>query len=193
MRKYNRQMALMLKEAEKMEPHKKEIFRIKHTSEIQENLLKKLDTFKIVDRKEILKVFAYDVYKSEKSIHDSILWISDREDLRGTASDMIDMLCDLGMAARVTATRERKIIKSRTMVQIKQIRLWSKQEIELEKFSEATQVIVTEREAVINETTLNLGEENSISAGSYEIKEVAHVISRKTQRPLKKSISVLLF
>jgi hypothetical protein len=63
---------------------------------IQIELLTKMSAYSIEERKLIVKSWAYDIYKSNRMVHDSVLWITSKQGLRGIAEDTIEMLADIG-------------------------------------------------------------------------------------------------
>ncbi len=65
-------------------------------AEVQENLLNEMAVFTGDERIEISKSWAYQIYKSDRAVHDSILWIADKDDLIGTATSTIQMLANVG-------------------------------------------------------------------------------------------------
>ncbi|MDF1612622.1 hypothetical protein [Stygiobacter electus] len=94
LREYNQKISELIEttKEENEEERKKGI------EEIQTKLLEKINIYTIEERKEISKAWAYEIYKTEKSVHDSILWISSKENLRGTGEDTIEMLAEIGLA-----------------------------------------------------------------------------------------------
>lgn len=136
LRKYNREIAEMLKSIDSIPLNERANARIAGTRQIQEELLQRLGSFKTADRVELAKVFAYEIYKTDRAVHDSILWMSDTDELRGTASDTIDMLCDLGLGYRITKKKERKKIIANVKSSMQVIRIWAKHEISIEQFTQ---------------------------------------------------------
>jgi len=125
-------------------------------------------------------------------VHDSILWIGDKEGLKGTVDDMIDMLADCGLALHIkkNGTLKRYIELKKTELPIKSIRLWRKEEISI--LPEGKEIMILERKALLGDSEFNLGEECDIKDGIYRIKEITPAYSKKTNARLKNSITVLI-
>ncbi len=70
-------------------------------AEVQTELLTELSKFTEDERVEIANSWAYQIYKSDRAIHDSILWISDKENLKGTATSTIQMLSNIGEGLQI--------------------------------------------------------------------------------------------
>ncbi len=88
LKQYRKTMAISLSQAKDESARKNAI------NSVQKSLLEILNRFSLDERRLIARVFAYQTYKSESQVHDSVLWIGDKNELRGTASDTIEMLAD---------------------------------------------------------------------------------------------------
>ncbi|MCL5030056.1 MAG: hypothetical protein M1480_13665 [Bacteroidetes bacterium] len=191
---YNRDIAIMLETTKNVD--NAELIRKEKIEAIQTKLLKKLSVYSLGDRQLIVNVFAYEIYKSSSSVHDSILWIGDKGNNRGTTSDMIEMLANVGLAYHIkkngSVTRYAELTE--VISELKQIRVWSKEELRADIFSSASEIMVDDKSVLINDKILNLGDECKITSGSYKIKNVVQSVSRKNNsRFLKNSITVYLF
>ena len=192
LRKYNRQIAEMLKSINSIPQNERETVRIEGTKQIQEELLLRLSTFKTADRVELAKVFAYEIYKTDGSVHDSILWMSDTDDLRGTASDTIAMLCDLGFGYRITKKKERKKIIANVKSSMQVIRIWAKHEISIDQFTQIDMIQIEANRLNLNNKSFRLGDDTPMSDGLYKVKEVVPYKSRKSKSTSKNSILIYI-
>ena len=101
LKNYNRQIAILLERTNDWPNDEREDYRAAEIEKIKSQLLTELNSYSIKERIQIVKAMTYNIYKSQSYIHDSILWISSRENLRGTSEDTIEMLGCLGIAYHV--------------------------------------------------------------------------------------------
>ena len=193
MKNYNQKIAI-LRESTK-DKNNPETLRTEGIEKIQNSLLKELGKFTGDERYLIVNIWSYNIYKSVAAVHDSILWIGDKDDLRGTASDTIEMLANTGFAFHVNndeyLKRFREVHEPST--ELKQIRVWSKEELRAEDFSGFTQLTIQGKEVLLGDAVLNLGDEFKIENNTYPIKTVVQSLSRKNKDiPLKNSLTIYL-
>lgn len=195
MKDYNKAIAIMLDGTKNLEIAEAELKRKEGIEIIQTKLLSKLSRYTSEERSELAKVFAYETYKTNRAVHDSILWIGDKDDLRGTADDTIEMLSNLGLAMHVKSNGSVKRYKeiSNTAPEISSIRLWSKEELSAEVFVDETELIVESGSVLLGASKLNLGQECEITDGIYKINDIINSRSRKdNNRLLRKSLTVYI-
>lgn len=190
---YNRSMAIMLDKTGKLVPELREIRRKEGIEKIQAALLKNLSSYTDEERTEIVKVFAYEVYK-KYAVHDSILWIGDKETLEGTACYTIKMLANLGLAEHIKSNGDVKRFKEIRNVSpgIRAIRLWSKERLSAESFSDQKEIYVESGEAILGNRKLTLGDECRVTDGKYGIINIVNSKSRKTSAKLHNSLTLYL-
>ena len=99
MKGYNQSIAILLESTKDKDDA--EILRRDGIESIQMNLLNEMSGYTNEERAMIINVMAYEIYKGSGAVHDSILWIGDKDALRGTASDTIRMLANTGLAYHV--------------------------------------------------------------------------------------------
>ena len=193
---YNQSIAILLEKTSKLKTSEKETQRKTGIDEIQSHLLKKMNAFSQDERIMIVQNWAYEIYKTPKAVHDSILWIGDKEELIGTASDTIFMLANDGLAMQVKSDGDvfsRYIEEKKVQLNLDSIRLWSKEELKAEEFSSIDQIAVEGKSAFIGDLILNIGDECKIIDGIYKIKTVTQSVSRKNRMMfLKNSLTVYL-
>jgi hypothetical protein len=150
--------------------------------------------FDDVERAHITKAWAYEIYKGEKAVHDSILWISGDGELRGTGDDTIEMLADVGIAYQVKRNGSVKRVceKSNSVPGVFSIRVWSKEELTQEMFAAVATIEVIGNEVIAGNLTCNLGNEISIDNGIYSIRRISPSYSRKNNYQLKNSLTITL-
>ena len=190
---YNREIAIMLESTKDME--NAEFIRKEKIEAIQLDLLKELSGFSKDERVLIVNVCAYEIYKGNSAVHDSILWIGDKDNLRGIAADTIEMLANSGLANHVkkngSITRYAELKKATT--ELKEIRVWSKEEIRPEKYLGIIEILAEGNQILIGDTFLNLGDECKLKEGCYKIKTIVKSISRKDRnRVLKNSLTIYI-
>lgn len=102
--KYNRSVAIRMEDTKNLPV--KERFEARKIDDLQEVVLKRLVRYSLTERKAIIRKWAYDIYRSEAYVHDSILFIESKstgEILPGTLDLFIDVLADLGLAKHVSS------------------------------------------------------------------------------------------
>jgi hypothetical protein len=194
LKSYNRKIAILLDRTKELPTEEKENIRAVEIEKIQKQFLTELNGFSKDERAEIVKSIAYQIYKSESFVHDSILWISGKENLCGTADDMIEMLANIEVAAHVKKNGdvERYFEKRVNICETKMIRVWSKEKVFANNFSACSEILIAANQVLIGETILNLGEEIKIEEGSYQIKNIVQAISKKNNSVLSNSLAVYL-
>jgi len=193
---YNKQMAIMLEGTKDLPLGEQEEKRRVEIERIQSDLLKRMKVFSSDERTLIVKAIAYEIYRSPKAVHDSILWIGDKEDLQGTAADTITMLGNIGIGHHIEVEDNkltRRIEKRKESAVIREIRLWSKDELKAELYSGMAELVIENGKALIGDEILNLGDECLAANGIYNIKSVVQSISRKSRvQVLKNSLTIYL-
>src|ERR1035437_3129505 len=193
LRNYNRQIAIMLEQT-KDEPDK-ELLRREGIEKVQSVLRENLSGYSTDERSLLVNSWAFTIYKSPAAVHDSILWISDHEELSGTANDMINMLSNAGKAFQIKKNgniQRYHEIKQPT-IRINSMRVWQKEEINISEFAGINEIIIDNKSVLVGEHILNLGEEVKIPDGVYMVKETMPSISRKDcRRILKNSMTIYL-
>lgn len=192
---YNRNVAILIDKINDLEPEARESIMKLELDNIRKDLLKKMQIFTKNERRVIVQVFAYETYRSNNRIHDSILWINYQEELQGTASDMIDVIISLKQGCHINFQSEKERYTEYTPPKnaANVIRVWSKKEINVEDFKDAETIRIKDKKVLIGSYLFNLGDECNADEGTFKIKEVAQSISRKDNRKmLKNSVSVYL-
>lgn len=195
MKRYNKSMAIMLDKSSNLPVNERVFARRNGIEQIQKELLLRLAEFSIEERALISNVFAFEIYKGNRSVHDSILWLRDMEELRGTASDTIKMLADIGIAQQVkkNGTVERYYQKKLTPVKVDHIRIWSKESTAFDDFNSAREMLIESGDVLIDDHVFKIGDECQIHDGIYSVKCVARSVSRKNSKSfLKNSITVYI-
>jgi hypothetical protein len=189
---YNRKIGTLLGRTGNLLSETRENVRSKEIEQIQRQFLEELDHFSYNEKVEIVKSLAYNIYKSPSYVHDSILWISNKGELQGTAEIMIEMLANLEVAAHVKRNGEitRFFEKKTTSVDSQSIRVWSKDKLSSNNFIDNKELLISGDQALIGETILNLGEEVNIEDGIYVIKSIVPSISKKNGFILNNSLSI---
>jgi hypothetical protein len=101
LKKYNKQIAILLEKTKNLQRADK-MKEIKEKVEsIQSDYLVELSKYTSEERYKIILSISYEIYKSSSSVHDSILWINDKNSANGTALDMIEILSKIGEAFTV--------------------------------------------------------------------------------------------
>ncbi|RJR09295.1 hypothetical protein C4588_05040 [Candidatus Parcubacteria bacterium] len=194
LKNYNRQMAILLDSTKDLEMDERELKRKKGIENIQHELLISLTDYNKEERSLIVKSWAYEIYKGDKAVHDSILWISGDGELRGTGEDTIEMLADVGIAYQVkrNGSVKRLCEKSESIPGVFSIRVWSKEELTQEMFAAVATIEVVGSEVIAGSIKINLGDEISLDNGIYAIRRISPSYSRKNNSQLKNSISLIL-
>jgi len=191
---YYRKIGTLLGRSFNLTPEIRESVRSKEIEQIQRQFLEGLSRFSSNERIEIVKSLAYNIYKSPSYVHDSILWISNKGELPGTADIMIELLANMELAAHVNSKEniDRFYEKREPYCELKTIRVWSKSKLSCEYLSGTTEILISQEQALIGETVLNIGEEVNIEEGIYFVKSVAQSISRKNGSVLSNSLTIYL-
>jgi hypothetical protein len=194
MKDYNRSIAIMLEKTKDKE--NVELLRKEGIEKIQADLLKDLSDFSDDERYLIANVWAYEIYKGSSAIHDSILWIGNKENLRGTASDTIAMLANAGLAFHVkkNGSIKRYAELKETVTELKEIRVWNKEGLCADLFSDVHEIFAENKQVLLGDIILNLGDEYKIDEGRYKVKAIVQSISRKDKvRTLKNSLTIYIY
>jgi len=192
---YNRKIAILLEKSKDMEISVREICRQEGIEQTQKDFLVALSIYSTEDRQLLVQNWANSIYLSERAPHDSILWIGDKEELKGTSMDTIKMLASLGIAHNINITaseRTRAIIKTELKSNLTQVRVWSKNIISADAFESLTELLVVKKEALLGETSLKIGDECDIEDGLYNIKTIVQSKSKKNDSTLKNSLTIYL-
>ena len=195
LKRYNRQMAILLDSTKDLENDEKESQRKVGIEKIQSYLLASMSVYDSDERSLITKAWAYQIYKSDKAVHDSILWIGSTDTLKGTGEDSIEMLANVGIAMAVKkngcVTRVNEIKECARG--ILSIRVWSKDELSQEMFSDVQSIAIAGNQVMAGSLTYNLGDEVTLADGFYTVKSISPSYSRKNSGcMLKNSLSLLL-
>lgn len=187
---YNKSMAIGLTSATD------EISRRSVISTVQEKLLSKMSVFTEDERVQISLAWAYNIYKSQdRSMHDSLLWIGDIGDLTGAANSTIQMLANLGEGDQIR--KNGAIERYREVIDLKLedncIRVWSKEALSADSFTDTQELLVSEGIAVIGDVTVSIGDECNIVDGVYQIRSIANSRSKKdAAKILGNSLSIYI-
>ena len=187
LKRYNKRMAILLDSSENKETKTETIY--EGIENIQQKLLGELSNFNNTERLEIVNLFAYEIYKSG-SVHDSILWIADKNDLRGTAMDTIQMLAAL--KTNMCNDKEISIKTEEAPSQLNYIRIWSKGSLCVSDFQRVSEVEVKNDTVEIGGYFYKLGDECIKAPGRYKVDKIEQTISKVNNQPLDKSLTVLL-
>lgn len=187
LRSYNRQMAIMLDRTKKLPDNEREFHRRSEMEKIQSNLLAEFNLFNQTEKEEITKHWAYQIYKSDKAVHDSILWID------GISDYTINMFANIGIAYHVKSNGSIERYKEITKTEkIESIRIWSSKVIAAEDYENINEVFVLDKNVLLGDKELNLGDECKITEGEYKIKKITQSRSKKTLKPLRNSLTLFL-
>ena len=185
---YKRSMAFKMETT--TEDKKKEVI-----AEVQIELLNKLKVFSADERIKISNSWAYYIYKSDRAVHDSILWISDKDDLQGTATSTIQMLSNIGKGLQIKRNGSIERFKEKRDIKLdsSQIRVWSQGILLADDFRNTHELLIENSKVLIGEMEVNLGDECNIEDGIYNIKSVAQSRSKRdAAKMLSKSLAVYL-
>ncbi len=195
LKNYNRNIAILLEQSKDMEISEREICRQEGIEQTQKELLTVLSIYSDKDRQLLVQNWAYEIYRSEKAPHDSILWIGDKEQFRGTSMDTIKMLAALGIAHNINITtteKSRAISKTELKTNLSQIRVWSKDAVYSNNFGAISELLIVKKEAILGDKILNIGDECEIEDGLYNIKTIVQSQSKKNKGFLKNSLTIYL-
>jgi hypothetical protein len=185
---YKRSMAFKMETTK--EDKKKDVI-----AEVQTKLLTELSVFTEDERVEIANSWAYQIYKSDRAIHDSILWIRDMGDLQGTATSTIQMLANVGEGLQIKRNGNIERFKEKRDVKLdnSQIRVWSKDVLSADKFNDTHEILVEGSTCLIGDLAVNIGDECEVADGIYRIKSIAQSRSKRdSAKLLMKSIAIYL-
>lgn len=189
MRKYNYSIAQLITSTEKIvDLTEREEKRKQGIEAIQEQLKSSLNEFTEEERLLIVQNFMIKTYLSLKSVHDSIIWnkfISDYAIKLIISAGLGQQIIFNGKAHRQDAKKELGTDKTA-------IRVWSKDAITAEDFSEAREVTIVGSKVYLSAKELNLGDECKIIDGVYNVKNITQATSKKTGQFLKNSLTILI-
>ena len=194
MKEYKRSIAIMLEKTKDEE--NVELLRKEGIEKIQSDLLRQMSDFSCDERSLIVNIWAYEIYKGTKAVHDSILWIGDKESLKGTAADTISMLANTGLAYHVKKNGgiKRYAELREAVTELKEVRVWSKNELRAEDYFNVKEILVEGKTALLDDSILNVGDEILLQDGNYNVKNVAQSRSRKNNgKVLKNSLTIYLY
>lgn len=188
LRKYNMSMAIMLDKTNSTKEFDREKIRKSEIEKIRKELADEFNLFNQSEKEEITKHWAYQIYKSEKAVHDSILWIDEIADYT------IKMFANIGMAHHIRSNGSIERYKERRsrMQEITSIRIWSNKEIREEDYLNSDVVLILDKNVLMGDMELNLGDECRINEGEYKIKRITRSRSKKTMKPLRNSLTLFL-
>lgn len=191
---YNKNLAILLDRTSQLPSFEKEMKRKEGIERIQKAFLSKMSKYKQSERTLLAKVFAYQIYKTNRAPHDSILWIRDLDGLRGTANDTIQMLANLKLGYHIKCNGRIKRYKEfkEESVRVRNIRIWSSKSITSVQYSSVSEILIESNKALLNNEVMNVGEECLLTEGLYKVRSVIQAISRANNRPLKNSLIVYL-
>lgn len=195
LKNYNRQMAILLDSTKELDSEERELQRKAGIEKIQLNLLEHMNIYTGEERAEITKAWAYHIYKSDRAVHDSILWIGSTDTFKGTGEDTIEMLANVGIAMSVKKNGCVKRVNELKdfSPDVLAIRIWSKEELCEEMFSDVHSIAINGKEVIAGTLTYNLGDEVALNDGFYTVKNISPSYSRKNSSfRLKNSITLLL-
>jgi hypothetical protein len=194
MQSYNRSMAILLENTNNLPIAEAEEKRKAGIEQIQLNLLKEMSYYSREERSEVTRVWMYDIYKSPKAVHDSILWIGDKQDFQGTAYNTIQMLANAGIGYQImySDSISRILETQNDIISISQVRLWHNTELKAEMFTGVTELLIQNGKAILGSDILYVGDECTVKDGIYPVKKVVPAISKKSNRILKNSLTVCI-
>ena len=129
---YNREVAILLERTNKLS----QVDRMQEIKEkielIREEFLLKLGKYSAEERRNIILAISYEIYKSSSAVHDSILWINNKEVTKVTASEMIHILSEIGEAYQVKKNGcvKREQVKPTQRI-VEDVRFWCKERIDI--------------------------------------------------------------
>lgn len=190
---YNREIAILL-ESTKDKPDS-EVQRLQGIERIQAEFLMRLQRFDSQTRAAFTSIWAYEIYKTASSVHDSILWLGDKGNQKGTADDTILMLCSLklGMTIKSNGTLTRNYDYYMPTKTVRSVRVWHIEPLDAKDFCDADTILIEQGTALLKDRILKLGEETIISDGIYTVTNIAQSVSKKDSRKLlKNSLAIYL-
>ena len=192
---YNKRMAILLDSTKEQEESIRERERKVGIERIQVSLLEKMNQYTNDERKHISKSWAYEIYKSERAVHDSILWIGSTQTLKGTGEDTIEMLAAIGEAYAIKKNGSVKIVNEAQECSpcVLAIRVCSKEELQPEMLRGINEILILDRIVHAGVYEYSLGEENNINDGIYSVRSISVCYSKKKSSiVLRNSLSLLL-
>ena len=185
---YNRSIAIMMDETKNLLEWEREIKRRQSIEIIQNNLIAAFEDYSESEKREIVKCWAYEIYRGDRAVHDSILWMN------GVADYTIKMLADVGIAYHVKHNGSIKRFHEVKTDHYKatSVRLWSKEELRAASLSNEASVLICDGKALLGAKELFIGDECLISDGVYNISKVVQAVSRKSRGMLLRN-SVTLY
>jgi len=196
LKRYNKDIAILMDSTkDKVDT---EVLRQQGIEKIQSRFLTTLAAYDEDIRTTLTNIWAYEIYKSQSQVHDSILWISDKNGISGTARDTIRMICNLGLGMEISSYTlpERKNVKydfTTTVNSVRSVRVWATQPLQIESFQSVTEIIVRGKEVLMKDIQLNLGDDTPCLDGIYKIQALSHSTSKKnSSKILNNSLTVYL-
>jgi hypothetical protein len=187
---YNKEVAILLERTNKLSYADRMTVLKDRILEIQEKFLLTLGCYSEEERRSIVLSIAYEIYKTNSAVHDSILWINGT---KGTASVMIDVLLEIGEAYRIKRNGKvtREFIDPAERV-ISEVRLWTKEKLNLSELSKINEVLIENRTILVGDTLLNLGDECRLSDGIYSLLSLAPSFSSSKNAYLSSSFCAIV-
>ncbi|HOJ19708.1 MAG TPA: hypothetical protein PLT92_14185 [Ignavibacteriaceae bacterium] len=191
---YNKRIAILLETTKDLSEEERENKRRSEIELIQEHLLNKLNTYTESEKILIINSIAYNIYRSEGYVHDSILWMTNKPYSIGTADYMLKLLANVELGAHIKSNGdvERYFERREVSTDEKVIRLWSKEKVSADYFKDVTEILIEDNKVLIGQSVMNLGEEVNIGQGLYTVKNIVQSISKKNNSCLKNSLSVYI-
>lgn len=187
---YNKEVAILLENTKKLNHGERMAIIKERISEIQEKFLLKLNGYNKCERRSIILAIAYEIYKSSSAVHDSILWIGDKD---GTAAIMLEILAELGEASRIKSNgKVSRDYCGPLQREISEIRLWSLEKLDLSVLSSVNEVLIENRSILIGDTLMNLGDECRLNDGLYSLLSLAPSYSQAKKAYHNNSFSACL-
>ena len=192
-KKYNREVAIQIEKTNKLPQFERNKILKEKIEIIQNKFLQKLEKYSENERRDIMSNMAYEIYKSKSAVHDSILWINGTDGTKGTAFEMIGILSEIGEAYKVK--KNGCVKREQTKQEIKaisEIRVWTEQKRELKKINAGVEVVIENRQILLGNTLLNLGDECSLRDGIYSLLNIAPQFSKSKNSYLNNSFSAVV-
>lgn len=189
MRKHNFAIAELLSSTEHIgDMPEREERRKQGIERIQEHLRISLEQFTEEERLLIVQNFMIRTYLSAKSVHDSIIWN------KYTSDYAINLIISAGLGQQIifNGKAHRQDAKKELGTDKTAIRVWSKDAITVEDFSEAREITIVGSKVYLSAKELNLGDECKIIDGVYNVYNITQATSKKTGQFLKNSLTILI-
>jgi hypothetical protein len=203
LKKYNRSMAILLDKTK--DSLDREAERKSGIDEMQKDFAGIFADFSKEEKLELVKCWAFNIYKTEKAVHDSVLWI------KGISDSTIEMLCNCGIGYHIEQLKTNcNVVSIKTgenrhpVIRYKEektnelkgfsFRIWSStiKEIAAEEYSDAFNVIIKDRKCLLDSEEFNIGDECKVEDGNYLITSLTQAFSKKNGYPLRGSLRIYI-